>query len=333
MKPYQQRLSIFLILLLCLGLTRQLNLEPSKDSKTGNLPNSTPITQQSQSKINNKAKDRIVLKNEQKPTKTASKQVYQGNASIYKSATEWSYGGLQIYYLDRHTVDCNQSNSAINSFNLEIGSATDDPNTTQNEQLTGKKVRYSYSCVKSPNISDSCRNFSTTPNRVFFFEVSKAIKRLNRHYLECPDNQVMKKFGMKSSGIFDLKGVSRDKIEEDDYPKIWYEYTCCNAETSRTTYFETELTPNSDDKYYSLKNQKVNSKDFNALSAFNFQCPENKIFYSAKIQILKGETSPAFPDPCLKSPQSVRMSESSTNGKNEAGNKSKVFLGKYVYFN
>lgn len=335
MKPYQQRLSIFLILLLGLSLTSQYKLEQSKDSKIGDIPKNPASTATSQQNGNKLQKDKvkdnisISLKNEQQTAQRTSKIESQGKASIYTGASEWSYGGSQIYFLDRHTVDCKLSNSAINMFKFEVSSTTDDPSTSVREDL-GKKIRYSYKCVKSPAISDSCRDFSTTPNRVFFFEVTKAIKKLNRHYLECPDNMVMKKFGLKSSGIFELGNTPRSKIAEDDYPMIWYDYTCCNAQISRETYFETNMTQNPESRYFNLRNQIVNCKDFNALSAFNFQCPENKIFYSAKIQILKDEVSPGFPDPCLKSSQNLRAEESS---KNEAGNKSKVYLGKYVYFN
>jgi hypothetical protein len=335
MKRNQQMMSIFLILLI--GLTLQFKTKQVKDSKKVLASKNSltdAMTEQRQYKPTNiQIKDSIVDKNEEKYPKRTEAESNQGMSSLYNNATQWNDTGLgEINYLDRHTIDCKQDNSAINSFKLEVGTFKEKVKGVFWEEMQDKKkIRYSYTCVKSPAISNNCREYSTTPNQVAF-DTTLSLGFLIRHYLECPGGQVMKKFGFRGKGDF-YYGLFAIFRKLEDYPKIWYEYTCCNAEISKTKYFETEKTPNEDNRYFNLKDQAVNGRDFNAISAFNLQCPEKRIFYSTRINILKGETSPYFPNPCDGPLKDARKAEDRSNAKNEALYNSKIFLGKYVYNN
>jgi hypothetical protein len=279
------------------------------------------------------------------------------STKLYNKATKWNSGEKPINYLDRHEVNCNESNSAINSFAFERGN----PGKKKNQ------VRFNYSCVKSRAISNNCK-LHQTPMGFVAFMVKNALDSLVGHYVECPKGTVMKSFHLKNKGKF-WTGISAFfRMSENNRPKIWYSYKCCKAKISRTIYTQTRRSINFDNEYYNLSGQPINARDLNAISSFDMQAPKNVIFYNIKVSVLKGETSPYFPHPCSseseKSSQSfntpsdtfadfsdfsftgkefifnylilelkARTAKSMSKYKNKHRNLSKVFLGKYLYNN
>jgi hypothetical protein len=272
-------------------------------------------------------------------------------------ATKWTSGEKSINHLERHEINCTESNSAINSFAFELGN----PGKKKNQ------VRFNYSCVKSPVISNECKNHET-PIGGAAFKVKNSLNHLVGHYVECPDGTVMKSLVLKTKGKFYTGIGALFRLKGNNRPKIWYSYTCCKAEISRTVYTETKRSRNMNNEYYNLSGQPINGRDLNAISSFDMQAPFHTIFYNIKVSVLKGETSPYFPPPCSseseKSNQinttpsntiadfpvlsftgkefifnnlilelNARTAKSMSKYKNKDRNLSKVFLGKYVYNN
>lgn len=223
-----------------------------------------------------------------------------------------------------------KDNSAINSFKLEYNNIVKD---TSN-------IRYNYTCVQSASISNNCQNYSTELNKLAQFEVVKGIRKLSRSFLNCTNNQVMKKFGLKfenwTIGEYDFKNP----------PALKYDYTCCDAEVSDLKIFQTlpislnrnprVPTPDKQGSYSDLQYQFVNGKDFNAIKSFNLQMPNSyTMFYIGSLYVLKGETSPSFPDPCDErtgqGDKKSRKSGVSSNGMLSTKSNAQVYLGYFVY--
>jgi len=73
-------------------------------------------------------------------------QNYAGLAQIYNRTTDWNDGNETISYLDRHVINCDRPNSAINSFKLQV-------------DYSNMFIRYLYSCVQSSSIKNTCRDY------------------------------------------------------------------------------------------------------------------------------------------------------------------------------
>lgn len=314
MKHNAKLMTLFLILLVSLSL--QLKVNEIKESNTVNSEKNK--------------KNHIILKKEDK-TRIKSNS-YQGASNIYKDSTSWNITSQgEINYLTYHTIDCKQENSAINSFQMEESMQPEQVKVSWwTETHTRKQIRYYYSCVTSPSITNNCRDFSTTPNTVAF-DTTLSLSFLVRHYLECPAGQVMKKFGFRGKGDF-YYGFFAFLRKLEDYPQIWYEYTCCNANIADTKYFETQKTSITNQKYFNLKDQAVNARDFNAISQFNLMFPPNQMFYNVRANVLQGETSPFFPSPCAS--PTARKDLEKSNANFLVSRRSNVYLpSKIVYLN
>lgn len=218
-------------------------------------------------------------------------------AVLYNGATNWNEYGPNgpINFLDRHFVSCYQSNSALNNF--KMWQREKQKNALSFLDPNNYEVRFTYTCVKSPQISNNCQTLET-PVQDANFIVEKSLDSLTRHYVTCPKNTVMKDFVIKTVGRFDVGIGAILRLGRDDRPRIFYKYTCCDANVSREIYAKTQKSYGGDNEYYNLKNQFIDAKDFNAISSFNMQSPPNEIFYYLRFSTLKGEKSLSFPDPC-----------------------------------
>ena len=211
-------------------------------------------------------------------------------ATLYDANTNWADDkNRKLNALEDHNVNCAENNSALNSFRYE--------NTTIAGGLLKKEkteIRFNYTCVKSPYISDRC--FSQhTAMETLGFRIKKSLTSLVKHYVDCPIGSVMKGFTVKTEGKFYGGAAALLRLGPEGRPKVQYFYTCCEADISRTIYSETQQTSNPDNSMHSLSDQQLQGRDFNAISSFHMQAPTNFIYYQIRVGVLKGETSPYFP--------------------------------------
>ncbi len=316
-----QQMAIFLILLF--GSTLQFKLssyDTPKDSLDSDKLNDSPKNDNNEEQNDNSATpensnhassddslnevDSSNTENLQEGNLKTSDSSTQ-KSRIYNKETQWNdYGNGSINFLDRHYVYCSDRNTALNSFRYEH---KDERRQKKNffgftEYYTATSLRFSYTCVESPEISEKC-NTMTTQIQDANFIVEKSLNALVKHNVSCPQNTVMKGFVLRPRGKYDMGFGALLRLDPKDRPQLSYEYTCCDANISRTIYAQTGPTWAGDNEYYNLRNQFINAKDFNAISSFNMQVSQNDIYYSMKFSTLKGETSPSFPDPCIGSSQ------------------------------
>ena len=318
-----QQMAIFLILLI--GSTQQIKIsqEPSPNSldsaessdsqnqddhfeKGNNLEVSESSDHQSTvdsaSEVDSSHKENLHEGTQEQINSQSTSSVPR--ASIYNRETKWNdYGKGSINYLDRHNVDCNENNSALHSFVYEHRDETRQQRKfLKKESYTVTNLRYSYSCVKSPEISDKCQTFKTTAQDANFI-VEKSLNSLVKHNVSCPQNSVMKRFKLRNQGRFDTGFGVVFRLNPRDRPQLFYEYTCCEANISRTIYAQTPPSYGGDNEYYNLRNQFIDAKDLNAISSFNMQLSQTDIYYSMRLSTLNGQISRSYPDPCGESSQ------------------------------
>jgi hypothetical protein len=324
MKIYCQiTLCIFLVLLI--GSTLQFKIETIKQDEK--VPNDYPANNESQKQDTPKNSN-----NDQTPNIDDKRDEprKEGSAQLYDDATQWqSSGSGKINYLTKHFINCKEDNSALNYVTLEKNEIERQINLRITKVNTKNvNVRFRYTCVKSNSISTNCRNYSTEKD-IVARDAEKALAFLDRHYIDCPNDEVLKSFGLKSKGIFFGGIISRFQSKKN-IPRIWYDYTCCKADSNREIFFESTSTGNPNGRFENLENQTIDAKDFNAINSIHMQAPKGVIFYQAKVNTLKGETSNSYPDPC-----EYKNSNSNTNGaadpsKNAQndGEISRAFVGK-----
>jgi hypothetical protein len=340
MKINHGMMTVFLILMI--GSSMQFRIPQNMEDKalqnsndSGNdqrneeVRNQTAITNQPSSQNSGNGVQDTKQVNS---TDQASSNQLSERATLYDDATQWNDDGKKaINHLDRHTINCTESNSAINSFKFEHRLE----NSKKRILLGPKKVtkiRFSFTCVKSPAISNTCFDY-TTPVGDAAFMVRKSLNYLVRHYVECPNGQVMKSFVMKTAGKFYTGIGALFRLGEKDRPKLWYKFTCCNAEISRTVRAETKRTDNKNNEYFNLSRQDINGRDFNAISSFNMLAPPNTIFYNMRLSVLNGETSPYFPDPCMNASENSSQDNPVANDKSASFSDSESFVGnEFIYF-
>lgn len=320
-----QMMSIFLMLMI--GLSLQFNLQEVKEHKSllnsDNLEyddnNFDAYQQPSESQVNNNTQQR----EEENQGQSNSTQ----STELYNLQTNWDTNGkLSINYLDRHVVNCTESNSALNSFKLE----TKEVPTKGLMKLKAKslgQIRYNYTCVKSPAISNNC-TLHQTPVQHTGFLVQQTLDSLVKHYVDCPSQSVMKSFRIKTQGQFWLGVKAFFRLSPKLRPKLYYEYTCCKAEISRDIFATTQKTK-SNNRYTALSRQHINANDLNAISFFHMQSPRGGIFYELRLALLKGETSPSFPDYLNGESTMPAENQSNINNSNQTGNSQPPsFVGK-----
>jgi hypothetical protein len=200
---------------------------------------------------------------------------------ILDKATKWNES-LQwvLAALDRHNVDCPEDYSALNSFKLEIN----------NQQ----KIRYKYQCVQSASITNNCRDYQTDIKTAEFL-VAHSLDTLVKHYVKCPDNTVMKGFEMVALRMWNKENEIL-RLTRDRHPRLYYSYTCCDANISRRLLARTGETKNANNEFFELEHQTIQALDKNAITYFHMQAPGKKIFFEMEFATLKGETSPSYPD-------------------------------------
>lgn len=89
-------------------------------------------------------------------------------------------------------VNCDKNNSAINKFQLISYPLAKNKNI--NKLLdTQFAPQYSYSCVMSPSISDTCYSYST-PALLLFNSLEVNLLQLRKLKNKCPEGQVLKQF-------------------------------------------------------------------------------------------------------------------------------------------
>lgn len=113
--------------------------------------------------------------------------------SGWKNSGTNDWGGGNMIYLDRHTVNCGRK--PISDFRLV--------------RPAWNKIRYDYRC-SNRNAAGDCRNTATgwnTPNKSTIY--------LDRHNVKCKPNEVLTKFRLRHNG------------QSGSAKKIRYDYTCC----------------------------------------------------------------------------------------------------------
>jgi hypothetical protein len=109
----------------------------------------------------------------------------------YTASNDW--GGGNMIYLDRHTVDCGRK--PISDLQLK--------------RPAWNKIRYHYRC-SNRNAAGDCRNTATGWNTP-----SSSTIYLDRHNVKCKPNEVLTKFRLRHNG------------QSGSAKKIRYDYTCC----------------------------------------------------------------------------------------------------------
>lgn len=261
MKQNSQLMAIFLFLIICSS-----SVNTSEWNFLKNIKN----------KVTNSFKNAFhKMKGSNFPTK------------LYDKQTGWNKNESgAINALKHHTIDCSQENSAINSFKMEMR------NHKRKTQL-----RFSYTCVESPAISNRCRVLQTA-EKTAEFKVKESLDSLAKHYVECGENEVMTKVALKTKGKFFTGLGAIFRLLPQDHPKLFYQYTCCQAEFSRKEIIlsRTKQSANPNNQYNHLIHQYVKGYDKVALKFFHLQTPGNEIYYEMKYECLKGETCPSYRD-------------------------------------
>lgn len=342
-------MSIYLILILMISSTLQKKITQIHEENANPNP-SDSVDNSSNNQVHNDSSIKLNAQNvqidETVQTGENSKAQTVQEADLYFKQTNWNDFGTSgpINFLDRHFVNCDQSNSALNSFKMEQRKREKKGGLFNMFEKDSWEVRYTYGCVKSLQISNNCKTIET-PVQDANFIVEKSLDALSRHFVTCPDNKVMKDFNLRTVGRFDTGFDVIFRLGRDSRPRLFYKYTCCDANISREIYAQTQKTYGGDNEYYNLQNQFINGKDFNAISSFNMQSPPGEIFFFMKLSTLKGEKSPSFPDPCdvqdspapanSNSKSFLELNSGAAKNKNKSGclTDSKVFLGKFYYNN
>jgi len=219
-------------------------------------------------------------------------------ASLYDKVTQWtSYHQIvwdyypYISILDAQNIMCDDG-SALNAFQYE---ERVDPKVGNNRQ-----IRYRYRCVRSPSITNHCKNIEGDFVKTGAF-VDVTIDTLGKMSANCAQDEVLRGFryetNKKSSFIW-IEYSLNAKL----WPEIRYNYSCCKARVSRVERIENNLTFNADNKMVNLKDQLVDASDRNVLNSFGMVTPNYKIGYYYKATVLVGETSPSLTASCNGTP-------------------------------
>jgi hypothetical protein len=117
-------------------------------------------------------------------------------------------GAGNIFYLDRHDVDCGAGHG-LSQFWLRRQGAT---------------IRYDYRCIDNASISEQCHS-KTTPINATGPIKTASMRYLDRHNVQCADDEVISHFRM-------LRNPS-------NLDQIYYHYNCCKARLTKCREWET----------------------------------------------------------------------------------------------
>jgi hypothetical protein len=193
--------------------------------------------------------------NEQKSDSMEGKENLNSTSEIYEKQTDWIEGKkIRLFQLlSSLDVNCDKNNSAINRFQL----STNPTKIPENFKFNNDSLyQYTYSCVKSPSISNRCYRYSTPHFDIWQLGSEKMYLKFME--VRCSEAQVLKQFKL---GYIEW-------APSFDTQSAWYNYTCCEAEASREIYFET---PKVGGSYFFdlLSKQNIDTKDFNVITSFN----------------------------------------------------------------
>lgn len=219
-------------------------------------------------------------------------------ASLYDKVTQWTSYQIvgwayfpYISILDEQNLMCDDG-SALNAFQYEEQA---DPKKGNN-----RLIRYNYRCVRSPSITNHCKNIEGDWVKTGAF-VDVTIDTLGKMSANCAKDEVLRGFRYETNKkksfswfVYSLNNLL--------WPEIRYNYSCCKARASRVERIENEQTFNADNKMVNLKDQLVDATDRNALNSFGMVTPNYKISYYYKASVLQGETSPSLPPRCNGTP-------------------------------
>jgi hypothetical protein len=303
----QTRQMILFFILLSIGSTFEISqFPPRNNNNKGNKKPTTPKTTG-----NKTAKDENTAKNPEINTN-------QQTLSIFDKQTKFKeYETYTIVSLNYHNIDCGE-NSAINAFKLE---------TSPSNQT----LRFKYTCVKSTSIKNTCTLMYSKEAKAF-----NQIYYISNLYVECPNGKVLQKFEFYESRNLVLPNLSPTysynkregkktfKYKNNAYlpaSPIMIRYRCCDADIDRTINFETAKTTIPNSGYLNLDKAELKAMDFNVLQNFHLKSPLGLIYYSATANVLKGQTSPSFPE----------ISKGKSR-KSETEGKSKVYLPSRIVY-
>jgi hypothetical protein len=167
-----------------------------------------------------------------------------------ESATKFADDGKgDIFFLDRHPIDCGQ-NSAVNYFKLQRGDGT---------------IRYSFKCVKSDHISNTCYNKETPPQETAS-NSHKSANYLDRHMVTCDAGQALRSFVLTRNGN-----------------KVFYKYSCCVAKIKNCFKAKTAEADHGEMSTHYLDRQEVDAKESNVFNNFHLVSANGKFFYETNI--------------------------------------------------
>lgn len=332
-------MTIFLMLLIGLSLQYKLNeneehdtLSHSHDSEheDSNEENQNSLDTQSDtytsgesttkpSGLLNLFKNKLKISSKNSRTSSTNSTTVTKTVVYKGSTTPKKSKDMNIEDLKHHKVSCSKSNSAIHSFQFNADKK--------------KMINFSFSCVQSPAISNTCSSHKT-PYTETYLKVLKTFDTFTKHFVDCPEGTVMKSFNMGTRGKFYTGIGFLLRMTEKTWPNIFFEFTCCKAEISRVLFLETGITENKTNNINNLKRQKrITAQDLNVISMFHMQIPSNKIFFQLRMAVLKGQTSPSMPnyfEDNSKNP-STATATGTTATKPKPSN-TPSFVGKYFYF-
>lgn len=125
-----------------------------------------------------------------KARKEALSESETQNGSYYKQ-TNWNdYGEGNIWYLDRHDINCDKG--VVQGFHLQT-----QPNL----------IRYNYKCRDIPNVDNSIRVTKETQKGPILYTGLAKVARpywstqfLDRHYVKCDEGFALEKFKLMRNG-------------------------------------------------------------------------------------------------------------------------------------
>jgi hypothetical protein len=147
-------------------------------------------------------------------------------SSTFSGETVWtSAGSGSIWYLDRHSVSCASSNSAIRAFNYEW-------NNNDN-------MRYQFDCISNNNISNECETRNTKLSDIDYNE-KKTINFLDRQNVSCMADESLRSFKL-------------DRVDN----RLSYKIECCKSNNISSYKNRWDKTDQGDRQSYYLDRQRV----------------------------------------------------------------------------
>ena len=167
--------------------------------------------------------------------------------SLNRKSRKQSYGGGNIYYLDRQNVSC-PAKTALDGFKLY--------------RPSGSTLAYKFSCRTKCSGIKSGKTYKAKTKPSFISRNKKrSANYLDRHYVRCKVGYALRQFRMGRSGS-----------------KIFYNYICTavTCKSRPTTFTRWRISGKNQIKY--LDRQNVRMQSHHVITGFKLEARNNKKF-------------------------------------------------------